>query len=105
MLNCIDISSRFIYCVALKNKTDNEVLNGFKKIYNKSKIKAVRSDNGSEFINKKFKDYTEKNGIKQTLSEVSKPQSNDKIERANATIEVLNEKSIEMDENLIGFKN
>ena len=70
-----------------------------------SQNKAVRSDNGSEFINKKFKDYTEKNGIKQTLSEVSKPQSNDKIERANATIEVLNEKSIEMDENLIGFKN
>ena len=51
------MSSRFIYSVALKNKTDNEVLNGFKKIYIKSKIKAVRSDNGSEFINKKFKDY------------------------------------------------
>jgi len=59
LLNCIDMSSRFIYSVALKNKTENEVLNGFKKIYNKSKIKAVRSDNGSEFINKKFKDYLE----------------------------------------------
>ena len=105
MLNCIDISSRFIYCVALKNKTDNEVLNGFKKIYNKSKIKAVRSDNGSEFINKKFKDYLEKNGIKQILSEASKPQSNGMIERANATIKELIEKSIEMDENFDWIKN
>jgi hypothetical protein len=60
LLNCIDMSSRFIYSVALKNNTENEVLNGFKKIYNKSKIKAVRSDNGSELINKKFKDYLEK---------------------------------------------
>jgi len=69
LLNCIDMRSRYIYSVALKNKTDVEVLNGFKKIYNKSKIRAVRSDNGSEFINKKFTDYLEKNGIKQILSE------------------------------------
>ena len=105
LLNCIDMSSRFIYSVALQNKTENEVLNGFKKIYNKSKIKAVRSDNGSEFINKKFKDYLEKNGIKQILSEASKPQSNGMIERANATIKELIEKSIEMDENFDWIKN
>jgi transposase InsO family protein len=105
LLNCIDMSSRFIYSVALKNKTDNEVLNGFKKIYIKSKIKAVRSDNGSEFINKKFKDYLEKNNIKQILSEASKPQSNGMIERANATIKELIDKSIEMDENFGWIKN
>ena len=103
LINCIGMSSRFIYSVALKNKTENEVLNGFKKIYNKSKIKAVRSDNGSEFINKKFKDYLEKNGIKQILSEASKPQSNGMIERANATIKELIEKSIEIVRILIGF--
>jgi transposase InsO family protein len=105
LLNCIDMSSRFIYSVALKNKTENEVLNGFKKKYNKSKIKAVRSDNGSEFINKKYKDYLEKNGIKQILSEASKPQSNGMIERANATIKELIENSIEMDENFDWIKN
>ena len=36
-LNCIDMSSRFIYSVALKSKEENEVLKGFKKIFNKSK--------------------------------------------------------------------
>jgi len=92
------MSSRYLYSVALKNKTDTEVLNGFKKIYDKSKIKAVRSDNGSEFINKKFTDYLDKNGIKQILSEASKPQSNGMIKRANATIKELIQKSLEINE-------
>ena len=49
LLNGIDMSSRYIYSQALKNKTDTEVLKAFKKVYNQSKIRAVRSDNGSEF--------------------------------------------------------
>ena len=98
LFNAIDMSSRYIYSVTLKNKTDVEVLNGFKKIYNKSKTHAVRSDNGSEFINKKFKDYLEKNGIKQILGEASKPQSNGMIERANATIKELIQKGLEINE-------
>jgi transposase InsO family protein len=91
--------------VALKNKTDIEVLNGFKKIFNKSKIRAVRSDNGSEFINKKFTDYLDKNDIKQILSEASKPQSNGMIERANATVKELIQKSIEMIDKFDWVKN
>ena len=96
LFNAVDMSSRYNYSVALKNKTDAEVLNGFKKIYSKSKTHAVRSDNGSEFINKKFTDYLEKNGIKQILGEAGKPQSNGLIERANATIKELIQKSIEI---------
>ena len=96
LFNAIDMSSRFIYSVALKNKTDAEVLNGFKKIYNQSKTHAIRSDNGSEFINNKFTDYLEKNGNKQILGEAGKPQSNGMIERANATIKELIQKSIEI---------
>jgi len=105
LLNAIDMSSRFLYSVALKNKTDKEVLDGFKKIYNKSKIKAIRSDNGSEFINKKFVDYLEKNNIKQILGEAGKPQSNGMIERANGSIKELIQKSIEMNENFDWAKN
>ena len=105
LLNCIDMSTRFIYSVALKSKEENEVLKGFKKIFNKSKIRAVRSDNGSEFINKKFKDFLEKNDIKQILGEAGKPQSNGMIERANATIKELIEKSIEINENFDWVKN
>jgi len=105
LFNAIDMSTRFIYSVALKSKSDAEVLNGFKKIYNQSKPKALRSDNGSEFINKKFKDYLEKNGIKQILSEAGKPQSNGMIERANATIKELIQKSLKINPKFDWAKN
>ena len=59
LLNGIDMGSRFVYSQAMKNKTDVEVLKAFKKIYTLSKIRAIRSDNGSEFINNKFVDYLE----------------------------------------------
>jgi len=65
LLNGIDMSSRYFYSVAMKNKTDTEALNAFKKIYKQSKIRAIRSDNGSEFINKKFVDFLKENNIKQ----------------------------------------
>ena len=51
------MGSRFVYSQAMKNKTDVEVLKASKKIYTQSKIRAIRSDNGSEFINKKFVDF------------------------------------------------
>jgi hypothetical protein len=44
----------------MKNNTDTEVLKAFKKIYTQSQVRAIRSDNGSEFINNKFVDYLEK---------------------------------------------
>jgi uncharacterized protein YoxC len=105
LLNGIDMSSRFIYSQAMKNKTDTEVLKSFKKIYSQSKIKAIRSDNGSEFINKKFVDYLKENEVKQILSEPNKPQSNGMIERANATIKELIQKSIELNESFDWVKN
>ena len=52
LFNAVDMSSRFTYSVAMKNKEKEEVLKSFKKIYNKSKTKALRSDNGSEFHTK-----------------------------------------------------
>ena len=105
LLNGIDMGSRFVYSQAMKNKTDTEVLKAFKKIYTQSNIRAIRSDNGSEFINKKFVDYLEKNKIKQILSEPNKPQSNGMIERANATIKELIQKSVELNQSFDRVKN
>jgi transposase InsO family protein len=83
LLNGIDMGSRFVYSQAMKNKTDVEVLKAFKKIYTQSNIRAIRSDNGSEFISDKFKKFLNENNINQILSEAGKPQSNGMIERAN----------------------
>jgi predicted XRE-type DNA-binding protein len=105
LLNGIDMSSRFIYSQAMKNKTDAEVLTAFKKILKKAQIKAIRSDNGSEFINKKFKDFLTEKKIKQIFSEAGKPQSNGMIERSNATIKELIQKSLELNEKFDWPKN
>ena len=105
LFNAVDMSSRYNYSVAMKNKEKEEVLKSFKKIYNKSKTHAVRSDNGSEFINKPFKDYLEKNGIKQILGEAVKPASNGMIERANATIKELIQKALEINPKFDWVKN
>jgi uncharacterized protein YoxC len=105
LLNGIDMGSRFVYSVPMKNKTDVEVLKAFKKIYTQSNIRAIRSDNGSEFINNKFVEYLEKNHIKQILSEAGKPQSNGMVERANSTIKELIQKSIELNQNFDWVKN
>jgi hypothetical protein len=60
LLNCIDMGSRFVYSQGMKNKTDVETLKAFKKIYTQSQVRAIRSDNGSEFVNNKFVDYFKK---------------------------------------------
>jgi hypothetical protein len=60
LLNGIDMGSRFVYSQAMKNETDTELLKAFKKIYTQSKVRAIRSDHGSEFINNKFKSFLKK---------------------------------------------
>ena len=105
LLNGIDMGSRFVYSQAMKNKTDTEVLKAFKKIYTQSKVRAIRSDNGSEFINNKFVDFLQKNNVKQILSEAGKPQSNGMIERANSTIKELIQKSVELNQSFDWVKH
>jgi hypothetical protein len=38
LLNRTDMSLRFFYSIALKNKTDKDVLQGFTKLFDKSNI-------------------------------------------------------------------
>jgi hypothetical protein len=73
LLNGIDIGSRFVYNKAMKNKTDTEVLQAFKKIYTQSQVRAIRSDNGSEFINNKFVNYLEKMTLSRYLAKQGLP--------------------------------
>jgi transposase InsO family protein len=68
-------------------------------MYTQSKIRAIRSDNGSEFTNNKFKFFLKENDIKQILSEAGKPQSNVMIEPAHATIKELIQKSVKLNQN------
>ena len=53
----------------------------------------------------KFVDFIQKNNVKQILSEAGKPQSNGMIERANATIKELIQKSVELNQSFDWVKN
>lgn len=64
LLVVIDIFSKFLWIQPLKNKTAQEVINGFKHIFKQGrKCKKLRTDKGSEFISKITRSYLKKEGI------------------------------------------
>jgi hypothetical protein len=50
------------------------------------KVKALRSDNGGEYISNEFKDFCSKEGIRRELIAPHNPQQNGVVERKNRTI-------------------
>ena len=50
------------------------------------KVKALRSDNGGEFISGEFKDFCSAEGIRRELIAPHNPQQNEVAERKNRTI-------------------
>ena len=99
LLNGVDLFSRKLYSVAIKNKEDKTVLAGFKKIKKEiGHVGSIRSDNGSEFIAQIFKEYLASEKISQVLSKAHAPQSNGGIERANQTLKRLIHKNVELED-------
>jgi transposase InsO family protein len=49
-------------------------------------LKALRSDNGGEYISNEFKDFCSKEGIQRELIAPHNPQQNGVTERKNKTI-------------------
>ena len=105
LLDGVDMFSRFLYSVPLKNKEEKTVLDGFKKILKIQKFKSFRSDNGSEFKNALMKSYCDKSKIKQVFSSPHLPQSNGAIERQNGTLKRLIFKQIQINESYDWAKN
>ncbi|UYV83303.1 hypothetical protein LAZ67_23000451 [Cordylochernes scorpioides] len=86
----VDDFSRRTFIYFLKNK--DETLGKFEefkaRVENELnlKIKDVRTDNGTEFTNHRFKNFLIKNGIHHQLSTTYSPQSNGVAERVNRTL-------------------
>src|SRR5690606_2608370 len=86
----IDDFSRMIFGYVLKSK--NEVFEKFQlfKAYAENqtgqKIKCLRSDNGTEYVNQAFKDYLSHCGIKHQTTVRYSPEQNGVSERCNRTI-------------------
>jgi transposase InsO family protein len=86
----IDDHSRKTWIFFMKNK--DEVLSRFVEFkalvenQTSKKIKALRSDNGGEYISNAFRDLCAKEGIKRELTTPHNPQQNGVVERKNRNI-------------------
>ncbi|UYV83405.1 hypothetical protein LAZ67_23000904, partial [Cordylochernes scorpioides] len=89
-LTIIDGFSRRIFVEFLKDKLSAaEVLKKFivkRENELNSKLKRLRTDNGTEFINKNLETFIESKGIKHELTTPYTPRSNGRVERANRTL-------------------
>ena len=65
-LTCIDTFTKIGDCELMKRRNEIETLEAFKKILKRmGQPSQIYHDEGSEFVNKKFKTYCNKNDIKQ----------------------------------------
>jgi hypothetical protein len=102
ILNVIDVHSKFLWNMKLKNKTAPVVLKGFITIFNQIQkssahnhfgdIKVVQMDGGSEFVG--IQKFLKDNGIRVIISTISQHQG--LVERVNQTIKRLIEKLVEL---------
>lgn len=64
LLVLIDIFSRFLFIVPLKNKQNQTIIEGLKSVFQKGrKPHTLRTDKGSEFKNRWVKTFLQKQGI------------------------------------------
>ena len=68
ILCAIDLSSKYVWVIPIKNKKGTSIVNAFKKIistelHSKRKPNKIWVDQGSEFYNKSFKDFLKINNI------------------------------------------
>lgn len=65
ILAVIDNFSRFAWCIPIKDKTADSVLKAFEKLFDKTKRRPLNivSDQGKEFVSKRFKLFLQKHSI------------------------------------------
>ena len=65
LLCAIDLLSKYVWVIPLKDKKGTSIVNGFKKIISEErKPNKICVDQGSEFYNNSFKDFLKRNNIK-----------------------------------------
>lgn len=90
MLTFIDDKSRYIFVYFIQRK--DEVLDKFKEFKSMverqvgHKVKILRSDNGTEYVNGAFDSFLKENGIVRQLTVPYTPQQNGVAERFNRTL-------------------
>jgi transposase InsO family protein len=68
ILTAIDCFSKYAFAVPLKNKTGNELVEAFKKIFKNRKCSVLRTDRGTEFLNKNVQNFLKLEGVEHFTS-------------------------------------
>jgi len=88
-LTFIDDMSRYSFVYTIKSKDVFEKFKAMVETKTSLKIKAIRSDNGTEFVNRIFDKFLKECGITRQLSVPYTPQQNGVAERFNRTVEEM----------------
>lgn len=89
-LSIIDDYSRKVslYPIIEKSEVADLVISHINRVENflNCRVKAFRSDNGTEFVNRKLDSYFTRKGIKRELTNIYTPEQNGICERFNQTV-------------------
>ena len=90
IMSFVDDNSRYVFSYFLKQKSEAfSVFEQFVAMAEKQtgqQLKCLRSDNGKEYCNSKFKDYFHKHGVVHQTTVSHTPQQNGVAERLNRTL-------------------
>lgn len=86
----VDHNTRFVFGIPIASKSDAAdklikfIEQNEKRL--KCKVKSIRTDRGTEFVNNQFKTFCENNDIEHQLTCAYSPQQNGVVERMNRTV-------------------
>ena len=96
ILTAIDGFSKRAWAFPMKTKNEKNSTAAISKLLKAvGRLGSLRSDNGSEFVNKSVTALLKKHNVKQVLSSAQLPQSNGQIERFNGILKDAIFKDIE----------
>ncbi len=88
IFDAIDDCSRWVFGKVYKDHKAESTIAFLKELIDKApfRIEAIRTDQGSEFVNQKVEAFLKKNGIEHRKNPPYTPQHNGKIERFHQTL-------------------
>ena len=102
LLTCIDIFSKFVWVIPLKDKKGITIKNALEKIFKQRKPKFLWTDRGREFYNEQVQDLLNENNIKLYSTNNSEIKSS-VIERFNRTFKNMMYKKFTENNNTIFY--
>lgn len=89
ILTCIDIFTKYLRAIPLKNKEGQTVSLAMRSILQVQKPKTIQSDNGSEFTSREFAQLCKDFKVNQVFSQAHSPWIQGQIEKANRSLKDL----------------